>query len=708
MLQTGVAGPSGNVDQMSKELVQSEESLPAAPQQDSEKSVSSMASDSIAARLPSREWIILLALAAAMLAQLWTSVVQLSITSDEVDHLHAGYRYWQCNDFGWNPEHPPLVKIVAGLPLQFLNIKDPIQHACGLANDKEDDFILGHDFVFANSEGMLTAARFAVSLFPLILLLGVWFFARKLFGLPVAIISGVLIAFEPNVLAHGALVTTDVAAAAGMLLAIYALYCYTCEPTFTRLLALGLATGFALSVKHSMVLLALILPALLLSDCLLRGRHELRRRLLHGLGALAAGGAIALMVLWATYGFRYAARPGGAAVAEPPNFALAHGTVATRTIPQLETWHLAPQAYLVGLQDVLIESDVGRPVFVLGKTYHEGKWFYFPVAAAVKFILPLLLLILLSASSFPLWKSKLRELLYLLLPVIIYLSFSMSSKLNMGVRHLLPVVPLLTIFAAAGSWALARRQRWAMIALLILLLWHTGSSLHAFPNYLSYSNELWGGPAETYRHLSNSDDDWGQAQKMARDYVERNRISNCYILHTYTTRNSDYGIPCGGFSDMESDPVPVQFTGTVIVSSTLLDRVVAMPSTVAIDRIFKGMKPKAKLGGSALLVYQGTFNMSPIVAGQLLIRAYDVRDQDPQLSLQLSQRAAALDPSNGRAHVYICNNYHRMGADDKAIPECIAGFSLLRNNPEENLVKLKYLEDMVIQSGLPINRAGGE
>ena len=103
---------------------------------------------------------------------------------------------------------------------------------------------------------------------------------------------------------------------------------------------------------------------------------------------------------------------------------------------------------------------------------------------------------------------------------------------------------------------------------------------------------------------------------MARDYVERNRISNCYILHTYTTRASDYGIPCGGFSDMESDPVPVQFTGTVIVSSTLLDRVVAMPSTVAIDRIFKGMKPKAKLGGSALLVYQGTFDMSPIVAGQ--------------------------------------------------------------------------------------------
>ncbi|MGA7459516.1 MAG: hypothetical protein WBW69_04780, partial [Candidatus Korobacteraceae bacterium] len=42
------------------------------------------------------EWVVLAALVVVMLAQLWTSVVQLSITSDEVDHLHAAYRYWQC------------------------------------------------------------------------------------------------------------------------------------------------------------------------------------------------------------------------------------------------------------------------------------------------------------------------------------------------------------------------------------------------------------------------------------------------------------------------------------------------------------------------------------------------------------------------------------------------------------------------------------
>ncbi len=177
------------------------------------------------ARAERWQWWILGALAVVMLAQLWTSVVQLSITSDEVDHLHAAYRYWQCNDFGWNPEHPPLMKLVAGLPLQAMRINDPFRHACGAQNSKEVDFLAGHQFVFANPESMLTRARFAVSLFSILLLLTTWFFARKMFGTPTAIVAGVLLVFEPNILAHGALVTTDIAASSGILLTLYALYC---------------------------------------------------------------------------------------------------------------------------------------------------------------------------------------------------------------------------------------------------------------------------------------------------------------------------------------------------------------------------------------------------------------------------------------------------------------------------------------------------
>jgi len=648
-------------------------------------------------------WGPLAALVLVLLVQLWSSVVQLSITSDEIDHLHAAYRYWQCNDFGWNPEHPPLVKIVAGLPLQAMHINDPIQGACGHVDDKATDFILGHEFVFANSESMLTAARFAVSLFPVLLLLAVWFFARKLFGLPVAILCGILLAFEPNILAHGALVTTDVASALGIFLAVYALYCYELEPNFSRLLALGLATGFALCAKHSTVMLAIILPALVIGDALLAGRPGLGRRLLRRAGVLAAAATIAMVVLWASYGFRYAARPGGAAIAVPPKMVLAHGAAATKIIPQLQSWRVAPQAYLVGLQDVLVESEVGRVAFILGKLYKQGRWFYFPVAAAIKFTLPFLVMVLLSAASWSFWRTRRRELLFLLLPVVIYFSISMTSKLNMGIRHLLPVLPLLIIFAAAGAWNFARGHRWAMITVGMLVAFHVLSSLHSFPNYLSYSNELWGGPSETYHYLSNSDDDWGQAQKMARAYVQKAHPANCYFLRTYNNLNSDYGVPCAGMSEIQWDPLPMQYTGTIIVSSTMLDGIGVPQAAVRTARIFKDHQPIAKLGGSALLVYQGTFDTSPLVAAQLMMHADKIKTEEPQKAFDLAQKAAIMDPTLGLAHLIMCRSYRAFGDDASAIAECSKGLSLLRNDPEYQPQIIKYMETLITNSGLQID-----
>ena len=597
------------------------------------------------------------------------------------------------------------MKIVAGLPLMGMRVNDPLPNACGLADSKSADFIAGHAFFAANSERVLNTARFAVSLFAVLLLVTVWFFARKMFGLPVAILCGVLVAFDPNFLAHGALVTTDIAAAFGFLLAVYALYCYVLEPNSTRLLGLGLATGLALCVKHSTILLAVILPALLISDAIFFGGSERGRLLLRRAGALLAVGAIALVVLWASYGFRYAARPGGAAIWSPPRLSLAHGAVATRIIPTVERWRLLPEAYLVGLQDVLVESEIGRPSFLLGTLYRTGNWFYFPVAAAIKFTLPVLLLIVVSACAWRFWRSKPRELLFLLLPVLLFLGFSMSSKLSIGVRHLLPILPLLTIFAGAGAWGIARTRRWAVIAIAGLLAFHIGSSLHAYPNYLSYSNELWGGPGETYRYLANSDVDWGQAQKMARDYIKKTHPANCFFLRTYNNKNSDYDIACGGISELQWNALETPYMGTMIVSSSMVDGIGVRGASVQTRRAFSGLTPKAKLGGSALLVYEGTIDVSPMVAAQLLVQAREIGDQDPQAVLQLARRASALDPKSGDAHVVVCGAYHRLGELDKAQQECNIGLALVRKDPQYGPEHVKFLEDFILRNGLTIEPA---
>ena len=691
---------------MTTQLIQTEESRPVAERECAGQSA--IAVSEFAGRiLASREWIILVALAVAMIAQLWTSVVQLSITSDEIDHLHAAYRYWQCNDFGWNPEHPPVVKIVAGLPLQFMTVNDPFPHACGAQNTKVVDFLTGHQFIVSNPERMLTAARFTVCVFPLLLLVAVWFLARKMFGLPVAVISGVLVVFEPNILANGPLITTDVAATLGFLVAIYAAYSYANAPNFSRVLALGLAVGFAFTAKYSMVVLAVILPAVLLADCIVFSKGRRWPTLLRYAGVLTAVAFISLTVLWACYGFHYVARPGGAPTWDPPRLTMARGAVITKFVPLLKSKRALPEGYLVGLQDVLVESEVGRSSFLLGKLYRSSNWFYFPVEASIKFTLPILLMVAVSAAAFRFWRCRPREALFLLLPAVLFLIVCMRSGLNIGIRHLLPLLPLLIIFAAAGLWHLGSNRRWVLAAVLILLTWHAVSSLHAFPNYLSYSNEAWGGPSETYRYLSHSDVDWGQAQKMVRDYVDRTHPANCFYIRSYNNLNSDYGIRCRGISEIQWDQLETPFTGTLIAGVSVVNGVGFRGVSAELHRALKDIKPTAKLGGSAVLVYEGTFDLGTIVAVQLLFRARQIGEENEQLALALAQRASVLDPLSGDAHAVMCGSYAALGQMAKAEQECNAGLALIRKDPQYGPQQVTYMEDFISKKGLRIYSPNG-
>ncbi len=627
----------------------------------------------------SGEWIPLLLLAVVMSAQMWASIRQLSVTSDEIDHLHAGYRYLQCNDFGWNPEHPPLAKIVAALPLLAMQVNDPIRNACGLPSSRALDFRVGHAFLFANRESVLMAARTAASLFAILLLIATWFFARTLFGTNVALIASALVAFEPNLIGHGALVTTDVPAALGFLLAIYASYRYLVRPTIDRILVLGLAMGLALALKFSSITLIGIIPALFLVDALVTKRGGRRRKLLRSMGGFALAMIVAVIVLWASYGFRYASRPGGAEPWINARADEARGIVPTKVIPQMEKLRLLPEAYLIGLQDVSVESEIGRPAYLLGHNYLGGRWYYFPVAAAIKLTLPFLAMSLLSFAAFRFWRTHVRAIIFLLLPVAFYMTVSAASGINIGFRHVFPIVPLLAIFAAAGIWHLPVRRNVVIGALIVLLMAHATTSLHAFPNYISYGNELWGGPDNVYKYLADSNADWGQAQKMARSYLKRTQPQSCFIVQAYTNSKRDYGIPCGSVSELERDTPPLPFTGTLIVSSSAVDGVTWDSGGVRAARIFRDLTPKAQIGGSALLVYEGTFNLSPVIAMQHLARiGADVHE--PQGVLEEAKIAASLDPENALAYLRMCQAYLYLGQRGDAQSACNALLRVMKND----------------------------
>src|SRR5579859_1487172 len=220
---------------------------------------------------PSRPWVTIAGVVSLLFVlevQLLYSVRHESLTWDEGDHIFAGYMSLKHHDFGLNPEHPPLVKMIAAVPLLEMNLHEPqLQNR----SFKTEAYLSGRDLIFQNDfETIIFRARMAASIFALLVALLGFLTAREMFGAGAGFLALVLIVFEPNLLAHGALVTTDTGAAACLLASIYAFYRYVKSPSWGRIVVMGVAVGFFCIVKHSAVLLAPVLVLLAITESLRR------------------------------------------------------------------------------------------------------------------------------------------------------------------------------------------------------------------------------------------------------------------------------------------------------------------------------------------------------------------------------------------------------------------------------------------------------
>ncbi len=199
--------------------------------------------------------------------QLFFSVRRESQTWDEANHIFAGYRSWTDGDFGLNPEHPPLVKLLATTPLLSSQPNSPT-----LAGRffKEDAFLGGKEFLYRNdADKILARTRTTAANLTLLTALVVFFGTREMFGTGVAFIALALLTFDPNLLAHGALITTDVGLACFMFLSVYLFYRFVKSPSALRLIVAGIAVGLVLAVKHTGLL---VLPILFLLSFSQMGR----------------------------------------------------------------------------------------------------------------------------------------------------------------------------------------------------------------------------------------------------------------------------------------------------------------------------------------------------------------------------------------------------------------------------------------------------
>ncbi|MGA8272394.1 MAG: glycosyltransferase family 39 protein [Candidatus Sulfotelmatobacter sp.] len=629
--------------------------------------------------------------------QLLYSVRHESLSFDEGDHIGAGYMSLKHHDFGLNPEHPPLVKMIAAIPLLSMHLHEP-----QLQNRyfKDEGYLSGRDLIFQNDhEKVIFRARMFASIFALLAALLAFLMAREMFGTGAGLIALVLIVFEPNFLAHGALVTTDTGAAAAMLASIYAFYRYVKFPSWRRVIVLGLAAGFFFIVKHSAVLLPPMLVVLAITELLRRrqaghGKADLgptdnETRLHQAIrlaGALVIAGIIAVGVIWACYGFRYAARPAGMSMNPPLEKTLDNLRPAeAKAITIMAHWKVLPESWLYGLADVRSVANTW-PSYMFGKIYAHGVWFYFPVTFVIKATLTTLILLLLIVYAIATGKLRgWREILFLSLPPALYFCVAMTSNLNIGVRHILLVFIFIFVLAGGAAWSLIRNdRRWAW-AIAVLILFHVVSSLRAFPtSYIPYANELWGGPASIHKYLTDSTTDWGQQLKAVKHYVDERGIKECWFAYTAEPLIpfEAYGIPCKTLPTMDTiwsglkTETPPVINGPVFFSHISLTFYESGSSVLSPYREFEKLNPTAVIE-DGVFVYDGTFNVPYVAAlDRAVISENLLKQHQPDQAFSEAQAAIALAPDSlqalmalGDANKALQKNSEARAAFEKALQQ---------------------------------------
>ncbi len=493
-----------------------------------------------------------------------------SFTADEFSHLAAGLAQWRTGNHCFYRVNPPLVRMVAAIPVLFAGFSERTFPPPSTRGDEVPLSRLEEDFLAGNGPRalwLLRLARWACIPFTILGATVCFLWARSLYGSAGGLLAATLWCFSPTVLANAELITPDVGGAALGLAAGLALWRWLCQPAWGRALLAGLVLGLAELAKLTWVVLFLIWPLCWLGWSL---SHTAGRR--PGAWAkesaqLALVLALAIFVINAGYGFegsfkqlgdfRFRShaltgrRPGWGG----PRFGnrLAEGCLARLPIP-------LPEQYVLGIDQQKADFDRGRYSYLAGQWRLGGWWYYYLYALAIKEPLGTWCLLLGAAGLSwlrPRYSAHWAEEMLLLLPAAAVVALvSSQTGFSHHLRYVLPALPFLFVWMGKLGQTIPDPRCIFRYLAALALAWSVASSAAQWPHSHAYFNELVGGPLGGHRHLHDSNIDWGQDLLDLKRWLDLHREARPMGLCLFVMPNIDLRIVGIDAAAIDSRPTP--------------------------------------------------------------------------------------------------------------------------------------------------------
>lgn len=465
-----------------------------------------------------------------------------SATFDEITTVAVGARGWETGDWSMMPDFPPVMQYLYGLPGYLSRPNYPAERPGMVRYQYAREFL----WKSGNSaEVLMFRGRLVAVLAAATLILLTYLYARQYFGTTAGVLAAVLIAFMPDVLAHGGVAYNDIPLAPAFLGALWAIDAGVRRPALWRGVLAGALVSLALGIKHSALALGPVAIILLLFEFF--GREDRKTWLRQIAPTLLAAVVVGYLVQALLYRGDF-------------------------TLSTLRASTNAAATHISGGHG---------PGYLLGEARDNAWWYFYPVAflfkTPVAFSLLLLLAILGALRSSAQHSGRallLNPARAAVIAIVVFGFVLLRANLVIGFRYALPLLPLFAILAAAGCAVLWQQRREYRIAIAALALWSAGSALSFYPHFLAYTSEHQDDRDRGWEVFVDSSLDWGQGLLELRDWMREENVDQIYLGYFGSALPEGYGInyiPMPGFFPPEPRVVdPNAKPRFAAVSATLL------------------------------------------------------------------------------------------------------------------------------------------